>query len=152
MKKLLSLALLLFLAGCMNLPQYAYVPFADQSSAEGQVKVAGIGDIFYERSEGQSVKDEKNPTSEPVPYSGFKYELTIVELNQERLGLQYNEYTYQPVFVPMSATYYPGSWMVKQGFNKRFDYAVSDKIIRFKGYEFEILSVENGQIKYRRVK
>lgn len=151
-KLFIVLVLAAFLPSCMSLPQYSYVPFADQSGAEGQVKVAGIGDIFFDRSEGQAVKDEKNPTAEPVPYSGFKYELTIVELNQERLGLQYNEYTYQPVFVPMSATYYPGSWMVKQGFNKRFDYAVSDKIIRFKGNEFEILSVENGQIRYRRVK
>ena len=46
----------------------------------------------------------------------------------------------------------PGNWMVKQGFNKRFDYAVADRVIRFKDYDFEILSVENGQIKYKRIK
>lgn len=154
MKKLTALVLMLFaFTGCMNLPKYTYTPFVHQTLTEGQVKMAGIGDIFFEHSEGQTATEPIYIPSGTVA-SGNKYDLTIVELNKERIGLQYNEFTYQPQPKYMNSMFIlgGGDWLVKQGYNKRFDYSLSDKVIRFKGYEFEIVSVENGQIKYKRLK
>lgn len=151
MKKLLILVLVLFaFTGCMTIPKYT--PFNEQSLEQGLTRSAGIGDTFFEFSMGQKMIDTMKVDDKGFVASGEKVELTIVELNQEKLGLQYNEYTHMaPVAVGL--TMYPGGgWMVKQGFNKRFDYALADKIVRFKGYEFEVFSVENGQIKYKRLK
>lgn len=92
-------------------------------------QIAGVGDVFFIFSHFAGMSNTS------------KYELVIVELTQEKLGLQYSEYFFGR-----------GGWMIKQGFNKRFDYAISDKVVRFKGYEFEIIGVEKGQIKYRRIK
>lgn len=149
MKKLLFIMAVLFISGCAGM-MATYAPFTEHSVEAGEEKVAGIGDIFFMHSNGQTMTDPMLAPS-GITASGDRYELTIVELNQERLGLQYNEFTFSPG-TTIGYTYVPGGWMVKQGFNKRFDYAISDKIIRFKGYEFEVLSVENGQIKYRRLK
>lgn len=148
MKKIfIALVACFVLVGCA-----AMTPFNISSVNQGEERVAGIGDIFLDHREGQSMKDPF--LGEIMGDDSIRYELTILELNNERLGLQYNEYLYSKgngtPFNP--ATYVPAGWLVKQGFNKRFDYAVADKTVRFKGYEFEILSVENGQIKYRRVK
>lgn len=150
MKKIAVLALMLFaFTGCMTIPTYE--PFNRQSLEQGSEMTAGIGDIFFEYSTGQDMKNAMKPEDKGFVASGEKVELTIVELNKERLGLQYNEYTHTPPQA-IGLSMYGGGWMVKQGFNKRFDYALADKIVRFKGYEFEIVSVENGQLKYKRVK
>lgn len=154
MKKLAVLSLMLFaFTGCMTLPNYTYTPFVNQTLTEGQEKLAGMGDTFFEYSEGQTATEPTYIPSGTVA-SGIKYDLTIVELNHEKLGLQYNEFIFQPGAQYTNYMYVlgGGGWLVKEGFNKRFDYTLADKIVRFKGYEFEILSVENGQIKYRRVK
>ncbi|MBE7413882.1 MAG: hypothetical protein HS130_01085 [Deltaproteobacteria bacterium] len=147
MRKLACLLMVFLLAGCMA----TLSPYLNQSVQEGEERVAGIGDTFFEHSAGQNKTDPMMPMLGEIPVSGEKYDLTILELNQERIGLQYNEFYYQPPHT-IGNTTIPGGWMVKQGFNNRFDYAVADKIVRFKGYEFEVLSVENGQIKYRRLK
>ena len=145
MKKLfISLvAFLLFAVGCA--PMLPLTPSMNQ----GEERIAGIGDTFFIHAQGQSMKDPF--VGEIVTNDSSRYDLTILELTQEKIGFQYNEYFYEPGRT-VGYQSIPGGWMVKQGYNKRFDYAVADKIVRFKGYEFEILSVENGQIKYRRIK
>lgn len=121
----LSLIVLFSLIGCM-----ALTPFKTISINQNEEKTAGIGDTFFEYMEGQ----EEHMLQMGIIADGYKYDLTILELNQERVGLQYNEFVYQRAY-SVGYTTVPGGWVVKQGFNKRFDYAVIDKIIRFKGRE-----------------
>lgn len=128
------LAIVLLFAGCAGMQKELVNPEVNIE------RTAGIGDEFFQ------YEFLTFPTE-----SSHKFELTILELNPERLGLQYNEYFYSMPST-FSAAYAPSGWMVKQGFNKRFDYAIADKTVRFKNFEFEVLSVENGQIKYRRIK
>lgn len=146
MKKILLIFTLLVVAGCATMTPFT--PWINQ----GDERTAGIGDVFFQHTEGQHMNDPI--AGEIVSSDSLRYDLTILELTKEKIGLQYNEFIYSSGSGSMlyPATYVPSGWMVKQGFNKRFDYAVGDGIVRFKGYEFEVLSVENGQIKYRRVK
>ncbi|GEM_PF-4693495 len=89
---------------------------------------AGIGDIFF---------------SHEVPYN-FKFDLTVGAASNDRLSLFYNEYFFGP------PNYV---WMVKAGFNKSFDYKLSEsKIVNFKDYSFEIIEVQDSTVKYRRIK
>lgn len=164
MKKILMLSLTLFvLTGCM-IPGVieninTYKPKINEE------KTAFVGDIFFTQVEemGQKYTSADGKRTETVIQpDGTRFDLVVVELNDQKVGLQYSEYmrevTYaQNPFLPPGG---PGAmtrvagpnWLIKQGFNKRFDYAVTDKVIRFKGYEFEILGVDKGQIKYKRIK
>lgn len=146
MKKLFCVLIIFLLSGCATM-----TPFSTQSINPGDEKNAGIGDVFFEFSEGQTMHDPLLAALGGTVSNGMRFELTILEMNSEKIGLQYNEFFYQPPKA-IGYTMIPGGWMVKEGYNKRFDYILADKVIRFKGYEFEIVSVENGQIKYRRVK
>lgn len=136
MKKLLMLALLM-LAGCTTTQT---LNLARPSLNEW--KTANIGDMFFEREEGEQITA---PGIVNTFIGGYRFDLTIVELNEQKIGLLFGEYD-RPYFTT------EGKWIIKHGYNKRFDYAVTDKIINFRGYEFEILGVEKGQIKYRRIK
>lgn len=146
MKKLLLLLALVMVAGCAGFKPFE--PFETSIINQGEERLAGIGDTFFEHTEGRKMTD---PLLGEVVEGTLKFDLTILELNKEKIGLQYNEFFYQP---PTTIGYKttPGGWMVKQGYNKRFDYAVADKVIRFKSYEFEIISAEPGRITYRRTK
>ena len=113
----------------------------------GGERIASIGDIFFDHEEGWNVVGD----IDPFHYDPFKFDLTIVELTDQKIGLRYAEYIRSNLgekggfgirFV----------WLIKAGFNKRFDYVVADKVVRFKDYEFDIVSVEKGQIKYKRIK
>lgn len=108
----------------------------------GGERIARVGDIFFDHEEGWSVVGD----ADPFHHDPFKFDLTIVELTDQKIGLQYAEY------IRSSPIGFRFAWLIKQGFNKRFDYAVADKIIHFKDYEFEIVSVDKGQIKYKRIK
>lgn len=136
MKKLLPIAIILLIfIGCIPMPP----PATDYKVLEGgspkinDEKMASTGDIFFKFTRLGGPYDPNN----------WKYELAIVELNKEKIGLMYSEYFYN---------LRRGGWLIKEGFNKRFDFPVDDKIIRFKEYEFEILSLEQGRIKYKRIK
>lgn len=93
---------------------------------------AGVGDIFLAFESIDPFYAAEN----------FKYDMTITSLNDKEVTLQYAEY-----FMSKDG----GSWLIKQGFNKTFTYYPKETI-RFKGYEFEPISVSNGQITYKRVK
>lgn len=112
-------------------------------------KVAGTGDLFFVHKEGAGFEGG----TEPFLRDAFSFDLTILELNDSKIGLQYTEYT--KVVEPTGNAYAPtrtSDWLVKQGYNKRFDYDIADKVIRFKGYEFEIVSIDKGYIRYKRIK
>lgn len=97
----------------------------------GEIAKGGIGDIFFAFTSLDPLQRSEN----------FKYDLTITSLNDKDIALQYAEY-----FMNDS-----GVWLIKQGFNKTFTYSHKETI-RFKGYDFEPLSVSNGQATYKRVK
>jgi len=95
-------------------------------------KIANVGDVFFEHKEGVRGK-----------VSASRFVLTIVELNNKNIGLQSEDY--------IQMQHHLGTRWDFQG-GKRIDYDISDKVIRFKGYEFNIVSVDKGQIKYKRIK
>lgn len=142
MKKIGLILLMLFLFnGCVPMQPTDSKPIEAGIPNIAVEKSSGVGDAFFEFTHMGSFWTNDN----------WKFDLTIVELNDQKIGLQYSEYLYsQPRVVGFTTI--PGGWMIKDGFNKRFDYAVADKVIRFKGYEFEVVSVEKGQIKYKRIK
>lgn len=112
-------------------------------------KVAGVGDLFFIHKEGAGFEGG----TEPFLRDAFSFDLVILELNDRTIGLQYTEYT--KVEEPTGNPYAPkrtSDWLIKQGFNRRFDYNAADRVIRFKGYEFDIISIDNGYIRYRRIK
>lgn len=86
------------------------------------LKSARVGDLFFSHIAGDS-----------------RYDLTVIELTPDRLSLQYSEF------------FWSNNWLIKQGFNKTFTYSPNETI-RFKGYEFEPISVTNGQFTYKRTK
>ena len=122
-----------------------------------EVKTASVGDVFFIMEDitilpasGGSAFDLMSG-KQTMSTDSFRFDLVILELTDQKVGLQYSEY-----FVPMKLNPLsygkPDSWLIKQGFSKRFDYVVADKIISFRGYEFEIVGIEKGQIKYKRIK
>jgi len=66
--------------------------------------------------------DDRRPFAYPS-----RFNMKIKELNEKEIVLEYTE-------------------------KKSFSFSTSDSVIRLKGYEFEILKVENGKITYRRIK
>lgn len=74
-------------------------------------------------------------------FVGERFDLTVLEITHKNIGFQYSEYA------PSTR----GTWLLKAGFNKRFDFNPEMPII-FKGYEFEVVAIEQGRINYRRVK
>ena len=131
---LLVLFLFLFVVTCYA-EDFAYVPLDVDVEQE-----AGVGDRFFTvelivRNPPSRSKDESIITE-------LRYELTIIELSKDKIGFQYSEY-----FSPSM-----GRWMIKEGFNKRLDFSLKDKVIYFKDYEFKILSFSKGKIKYKRTR
>src|SRR3990167_4420351 len=135
MKKFLFIFLLMtFIVGCAESIKLEMIPIVND------INEVSIGDIFF--SSSLTKEEPYNPIVQIFPLE--KYELTVVELNNEKISLQYNEYT--------GTHDAREGWLVKQGFNKRFDYSAKDKIIKYKQYEFEILSIDKSVMKYRRIK
>lgn len=98
-------------------------------------RTAGIGDIFFESMETNT---SRGIFGENLGVVGrFSYDLTILEANEQKIGLHYSEYT---------------NGFIREGFNKRLDYPASDKFVRFKDFEFDIISVGKGLIRYKRIK
>lgn len=143
MKKLIGLLFvaLILMGGCATMDIGPLETINMEHPGVMEEKNATTGDLFFEREEGVKRNIKDSMLGDFVSIEGTRFDLSIVELNNQKIGLYYAEYAPSV-----------NGWLIKQGFNKRFDYAVADKIIRFKGFEFEILNVENGQIKYRRVK
>lgn len=138
---LLLLALPLLFAGCT--PKFTNI-YNMELSGE---RIAGMGDVFFDHSEGWGFEGG----TEPFFNHPFRFELIVVELTNEKMGLQYNEFTKLQRMGTYGPTTMP-DWVIKQGFNKRLDYVLADKVIHFKDFGFEIISVDKGQIKYRRIK
>lgn len=134
MKNLLMLSVfLLTLIGCAT-PGIERVH--KTLPAINEERTASVGDIFFENKE---VMIQTGFFGETLAVTAnFSYDLTILEANEKNIGLSYSEYT--------------GDGLIKAGFNKRFDYPTSDKFLRFKDSEFDVISVDKGQLRYKRIK
>ncbi len=140
MKRVIVVLVAMLMIGGCAIPEQTGVaskPIEGGIPLIGDESSAGVGDVFFTftRLMGFGKKGD------------IKYNLTVVELSEEKIGLQYTEYTYY------SNPYtYSSGWLIKEGFNKRFDYAMENKVVRFKGFEFEIVGVKDGMITYKRTK
>jgi hypothetical protein len=111
----------IILGGCATIEK----PKAIEIPKPNETRTAVVGDMFFEKEDGLAL-----------------YNFIIVEANNQRLGIYYSEYYFNP----------SEGWLMKEGFNKRFDYDIADRIIHYKEYEFEIIEVDRGKIKYKRIK
>lgn len=142
MNRFALILIALLFTGCATMGGGGSTMTTDKPKVD-EVVTATIGDIFFDHQQ--------------VGYGPFdtcaKFDLTITALNDKDLTLQYAEYSKPPKpFGGVMGEADPyGPWLIKQGFNKTFTYSPKETI-RFKGYEFEPISVSNGQITYKRVK
>ena len=127
MKNITLLLIMLIFVGCMK-----EIRKSDFSPIINEEKTVGIGDVFLTSSEEKIMTDG---ITTHIQDGTFKFDLTIVELNEQKIGLQYSEYTKIQSQIPSQFGPIGGAisgWLIKEGFNKRFDYIVADKVVRFK--------------------
>lgn len=150
MNRLALILIALFFAGCMThiTPQNAgqMVTIDEALPAMGTETKANVGDVFFDYTK---INGQDNGFG-TLFGTNFRFALTITALNEKEIALQYEEYMKQTLGA-YGGFYKDAPWLIKQGFNKTFTYSPKETI-RFKGYEFEPISVSNGQITYKRVK
>jgi len=100
-----------------------------------EIRTAGAGDEFF-RHESQGDNGEAKMSK-----------LTVLSVGPKDVAMQYQEFT-RPVVKNGAAT--GASWTPKPEFDQRYEFKTERGLIKFKDYEFEILGVENGRIRYRR--
>ncbi|MCK4739065.1 MAG: hypothetical protein KAT46_03875 [Deltaproteobacteria bacterium] len=141
MKKIiLTIGVLFLLYGCVPgmMPYPQGSPSFDSIPGLNEKYAASMGDTFFKYSVTNNRGGSPN---------NWKFDLTVVELTPEKLSLQYSEYTLYTN--PYS---YVTNWMIKNGFNKTLNYSLKNKTIHFKNYIFEVQSIENGKIRYKRTR
>jgi hypothetical protein len=111
----------------------------------GKKASARVGDVFfyrmtYEYYVGSMVGKVILTTPEPL-----QYELTVVEAAEKSITLRYREYEY-------SKNPFGKKWKLKPGATTTHFFKVKKKPIWFKGLKFQIFSVEDGVIRYKRIK
>jgi hypothetical protein len=135
------LTALLCLSACAptNINIQISSPFANET------KTAGVGDVFFHY---ESMTGEDNHFGKACLGSNSMFELTVVQLTESNISLQYREFM-KPI---SKAGCYSISepWLVKQAFSQEFKYDLAQKVIKFKSYEFKVLEVSGGSIKYQR--
>lgn len=140
LKNIFIVVFLLVLVGCATVQ-----PITQSIPDINQEKTASIGDTFF----AYSSMAPRDPMATLLSDSGIsrdaRFDLTILELG-DKIGLQYSEYYYH-----VNPYTYKSGWAVKEGFNKRFDYPADVGTVNFKGYEFEVISVDKGKITYKRI-
>ncbi len=152
MNKILLISLL-FLVGCATTVQ---LNESIQIPSLNKEKSVGVGDVFFESSVMTGTYNE--PT---FVYNGnnFRFVLTVMKLTKDNIVLRYSEYIkpFKKEPEAISFSLYRGYdmttfWKIKDGFSKEFEYELTNKFINYKDYEFEIISVGEGRIRYKRIK
>lgn len=142
MKRLSLIFIALIITGCAANAMKTIRSEITSSMQVGGENKAGVGDTFFSLVQLDGTYGMVGEFYCNKWGSGCsRYDLTVTGLNEKDLVLQYSEFFLDDA----------GSWLIKQGFNKTFTYSPKETI-RFKGYEFESISVINGQITYKRVK
>lgn len=132
MRRLILIIACFVLMGCTGLNSSGV-----KQTPLNAVQEASIGDVFFDY--------QKMTLTSPT-----KFNLTVVALTRNNVALQYAEYFAPKDFATGLPKY--GTWAIKSGFNTRLEYPLAGGIVRYRGFEFEILSVDNGIITYKRIK
>lgn len=126
-----------FLLGCTT-----KIATTVDSMKIGEEKVAGISDVFFRYEKINGIKD----ITDRVYGDAFAYDLCIVSLTDDIVGLSYNEYSRMSPWV-----YGSDSWIIRSAFGNKYEYPV-DKNIKFKDVEFKVTKKEDNSIRYQRIK
>lgn len=140
----LALISLVCLSGCIP-KQYR---FQNATLQQNNAKSAGVGDVFFRQ---ETMYGEDNGFGVVYKGEAKAFDLTVVSLTDPSISLQYNEYTKLPV--TQFGGFRPGDpWVIRDKFSQKYDYSLTNKAIKFKDYEFEVVGVSNGSLQYRRVR
>ena len=132
MKKLMLVVVCFVLVGCTGLGGSGI-----KQTPLDTIQEASIGDVLFDYQKMTLT----NPT---------KFNLMIVALTKSNITLQYTEYFAPKDFATGLPKY--GTWVIKAGFNTRLEYPLGSGVIRYKSFEFKVLSVDNCTITYKRTK
>jgi hypothetical protein len=136
------LAALLSLSACAPIN----VNFQNAKPLYNGTNAVGVGDVFfhYEEMTGQ---DDGSGTV--VGVEATMFELTVIQLTNSTISLQYREYTKSPG--PEGGYRMDGPWIVQQASNQEYKYDLAARIIKFKRFEFVVLEVAGDSIFYQRI-
>jgi hypothetical protein len=140
-----NLAVILTALLCLSACAIKKVSIQDSSPFANETKTAGVGDVFFHY---ESMTGEDNYAGRIFNGQATMFELTVIQVTESTVSLQYREYTKTPN--AQGGYMLNGPWIVKQGYNQEYKYDLATKVIKFKGYEFKVLDVSNGSIKYQR--
>lgn len=122
--------LMLSALGCTSKqanPQYA-------APSLNEVKIISEGGEFFRRETVSADSKEAKLVK-----------LTLLKLSELTFSLRYQEFT-----KATNGRYSTGeTWTLKEEFDSKYE-CKAGSLIKFKDYQFEILTVENGSIKYIR--
>ena len=108
-----------------------------------------FGDVFFEREQESG---HNNSMNGDWIFNANRIELVVRSATNDKLGLGYSEY-----FKSGSGAYreitYADKWLKKQAFDAPLEYDLKEsRNVLYKDYEFEILAVKGGRIKYKRIR
>ena len=141
------LAIVLTALLCLSACAPKNINLQDSSPFANEIKTVGVGDVFF-RTESMTGQD--NGFGMVFGGQASAFDLTVVQLTDSSVALQYREYTKLPG--PKGGFRLADNWSVKQGFNQEYRFDLSQKVINFKGLEFKVLDVSAGSIKYQRAR
>ena len=155
MKKIIMIIVMLFISGCAT--PYLYTNILPETNKE---ITAGIGKPFFWNETYYCQEDPimKIKTCPLSMMTQINYNYSLVELTNERIGIEYNEY--KNVFI--TGTYL---WFLDKDKKQTLYFNSKNKVIKlsgrfyaegdkmpFRDFEFEILAVEENALKLRRIK
>ena len=149
MNKIFPLLGLLLLGGCISMPQMEKADSTVESVAVGVESHARISDVFF----SSEIITGNEYVGYPYVYNGSasKIELTVAGATNDKLTLNYAEYT-KPQN-EYGSFLKDGDWIIKSAFNSQYQYDLTtSKTVAFKGFEFQVLGVKDNTVIYRRTK
>ena len=140
-------AVLVVCCGCRHAPRRVITD--EISPIKDQKMTVGIGDILFSKIHYYGYVNRERESW----FIGkiFREELTIIELNPDLIRVQYAEYYRKNYVEPQDRINLntPAIWLIRDPYTKIFTFQATDKLIRYSGYEFEILSLDNDKMTYK---
>ena len=134
------------LFGCATVKPITVVNIGQQPGVE---LTTNVGEVFFDQ---QEMSGKENSMNGIWLFNGQRIEYAVRSATKDKLVLDYSEF-----FKHGSGGYgeilHNDPWLKKPAFDKTLEFDLADsKSIFLKKYEFEILDVKGGRIKYKRVK
>ncbi len=138
------------LSGCVSTGPSGPVDVQTSNPIVGNEKTVHVGDVLFD---SVNCNGHDNGVGNIFEGNCFKYELSVTGILNDKVILQYHEYT-KPKHQGTTASYYrmDDGWIIKDGFNKSLEYPSDIQKIHFKSHVFDIQSIDKNSIKYRRTK